>query len=232
MQVIRQASERGHVNLGWLDSRHSFSFGDYYDPKHMGFGPLRVINEDWIQPAQGFGTHGHQDMEIITYIVEGALEHKDSMGTGSVIRRGDVQRMSAGTGVRHSEFNPSKDEVVHLLQIWILPERSGIEPSYEEKTFAPDEKQNQLRLIGSRDAREGSVRIHQDVDLYAGVLDVGQSVSHAIRDSRKTWLQVVAGAIKLNGKLFQAGDGVATDVAQLLSITATQTSEVLLFDMG
>lgn len=232
MQVIRQANDRGHVNLGWLHSRHSFSFGDYYDPKHMGFGPLRVINEDWIQPAQGFGTHGHQDMEIITYIVEGALEHKDSMGTGSVIRRGDVQRMSAGTGVRHSEFNPSKDEVVHLLQIWILPERNGIEPSYEEKTFAPDEKHNQLRLIGSRDAREGSVRIHQDVDLYAGVLDVGRCVSHAIKAGRKTWLQVVGGAIELNGKMFQAGDGVATDVAQLLSITATQTSEVLLFDMG
>ena len=232
MHAIRHAADRGRASLGWLDSRHTFSFGQYYDPEHMGFGPLRVINEDWIQPGQGFGMHGHQDMEIITYIVDGELEHKDSMGSGSVIRRGDVQRMSAGTGVMHSEFNHSDDNLVHLLQIWILPERSGLEPSYEEKNFDIDATQGELRLVGSRDARDGSVTIHQDVDLYAAVLADGQSVQHALAAGRKAWLQVVQGNVDLNGQPLKAGDGVAFDAEGRLDIAATSAAEVLLFDMG
>ena len=232
MHAIRHAADRGRASLGWLDSRHSFSFGQYYDPQHMGFGPLRVINEDWIQPGQGFGMHGHQDMEIITYIVDGELEHKDSMGSGSVIRRGDVQRMSAGTGVMHSEFNHSNENTVHLLQIWILPERGGLAPSYEEKTFDEASKNGRLRLIGSRDARDGSVTIHQDVDLYAAMLDAGQTVEHALARGRKAWLQVVQGKIDLNGEALQAGDGVAIDGADKLVISGTSAAEVLLFDMG
>lgn len=232
MQTIRHAAERGRASLGWLDSRHTFSFGQYHDPQHMGFGPLRVINEDWIQPGQGFGMHGHQDMEIITYIVEGALEHKDSMGSGSVIRRGDVQRMSAGTGVMHSEFNHSKEDLVHLLQIWILPKRRGLAPGYEEKTFDSASKQGRLRLIGSRDARDGSVTIHQDVDLYAGVLEAGDSVAHEVAAGRKAWLQVVQGDVDLHEQALGAGDGVAIDAAGKLAIAARSDAEVLLFDMG
>lgn len=232
MQTVRHAADRGRASLGWLDSRHSFSFGQYHDPQHMGFGPLRVINEDWIQPGQGFGMHGHRDMEIITYIVDGELEHKDSMGSGSVIRRGDVQRMSAGTGVMHSEFNHSRENIVHLLQIWILPERAGLAPGYEEKAFDEASKQNRLRLIGSRDARDGSVTIHQDVDLYAAVLDAGHTVEHEMADGRQAWLQVVQGNVDLNGQGLEAGDGVAIDTAQKLAITGTAAAEVLLFDMG
>lgn len=232
MQTIRHAAERGRASLGWLDSRHSFSFGQYYDPQHMGFGPLRVINEDWIQPGQGFGMHGHRDMEIITYIIDGALEHKDSMGSGSVIRRGDVQRMSAGTGVMHSEFNHSGETIVHLLQIWILPQRAGLTPSYEEKSFDEASKRGRLRLIGSQDAREGSVTIHQDVDLYAAVLDTGQTVEHALAAGRKAWLQLVQGSVELNGEALGAGDGVAIDSDGKLVITAMADAEVLLFDMG
>lgn len=232
MQAIRHAADRGRASLGWLDSRHTFSFGQYYDPAHMGFGPLRVINEDWIQPGQGFGMHGHQDMEIITYIVDGELEHKDSMGSGSVIRRGDVQRMSAGTGVMHSEFNHSDKNIVHLLQIWILPERGGLAPSYEEKNFDIDSTKGQLRLVGSRDARDGSVTIHQDVDLYAAVLDEGQAVQHELSAGRKAWLQVVQGSAELNGQALKAGDGVAVDAGGRLDIAATPAAEVLLFDMG
>ena len=232
MQAIRHADDRGLANLGWLNSRHTFSFGHYYDPKFMGFGPLRVINEDRVKPGQGFGTHGHKNMEILTYVIEGALAHKDSMGTGSVIRPGDVQRMSAGTGIRHSEFNASKTEPVHFLQIWITPEKDGIQPSYEEKTFSPAEKQGELRLIGSRDARNGSLEIHQDVDLYATRLSTAQSVTHSLGDGRKVWVQVVRGSVTLNETELRAGDGVALEGAQSIELTGRSDAEVLLFDMG
>jgi len=231
MQAIRHADDRGLANLGWLNSRHTFSFGHYYDPKFMGFGPLRVINEDRVKPGQGFGTHGHKNMEILTYVIEGALAHKDSMGTGSVIRPGDVQRMSAGTGIRHSEFNASKTEPVHFLQIWITPEKDGIQPSYEEKTFSPAEKQGELRLIGSR-MPDGSLKIHQDVDLYATRLSTAQSVTHSLGDGRKVWVQVVRGSVTLNETELRAGDGVALEGAQSIELTGRSDAEVLLFDMG
>ncbi|MBD2020720.1 pirin family protein [Leptolyngbya sp. FACHB-36] len=233
MITLRPAQDRGTANFGWLDSRHTFSFGNYYDPSHMGFADLRVINEDKVTPGQGFGTHGHRDMEIISYVLEGALEHKDSIGTGSVIRPGDVQRMSAGTGIQHSEFNASKTEPVHFLQIWILPEAKGIAPSYEQKTFTEEEKRGQLRLVGSRDGRDGSITIHQDVNLYATALQEGDKVSHALADNRVAWLQVVRGAVQLNDQTLTAGDGAA--IAQELQITlqgASKDSEVLLFDMA
>src|SRR5262252_4566222 len=197
MITVRPAAERGIANFGWLDSRHSFSFGHYYDPKHMGFGTLRVINEDRVEPGKGFDTHGHRDMEIVSYVLEGALAHKDSLGTGSVIRPGDVQRMSAGTGIRHSEFNHSKTDPVHFLQIWILPERDGLTPSYEQKTFDERAKRGGFRLVGSRDGRDGSVTIHQDVDLYAAILADGESVSHAFAADRRGWLQVARGSVKV-----------------------------------
>ncbi len=231
MITPRFSEERGHVDLGWLDSRHTFSFGHYFDPRHMGFGPLRVINEDRVRPAAGFPTHGHSDMEIVTYIVSGALEHKDSTGSGSVIRPGDVQRMSAGTGIRHSEFNASRTEPVHLLQIWILPEEEGIEPGYEEKNFPADDRRGRLRLIGSRDGREGSVTIRQDVDLYAAVLDDGGAIVHATRPERKVWLQVVQGTLEANGQPARAGDGLAFEGETGVAVTATSEAELLLFDM-
>ncbi len=232
MIAVRHAEERGLANLGWLNSRHTFSFGHYYDPKFMGFGPLRVINEDRVQPAQGFGTHGHEDMEIISYVLDGALEHKDSMGNGSVIRPGDVQRMSAGTGVRHSEFNASDSELVHFLQIWILPERHGLEPSYEQTHFSVEEKRGKLRLVGSRDGRDGSVTIHQDVNLYAAVLDDGDVVTHDLGDGRKGWLQVARGSVTLDDRQLYPGDGVAIEGPADVRIAATSATEVLLFDMG
>jgi len=232
MIAIRHAEERGLANLGWLNSRHTFSFGHYYDPKFMGFGPLRVINEDRVQPAQGFGTHGHEDMEIISYVLDGALEHKDSMGNGSVIRPGDVQRMSAGTGVRHSEFNASESELVHFLQIWILPERDGLAPSYEQTHFPVAEMRGKLRLVGSRDGRDGSVTIHQDVDLYAAVLDDGGVVTHDLSDRRKGWLQVARGSVTLNDQQLYPGDGVAIEGPAEVRISATSETEVLLFDMS
>jgi redox-sensitive bicupin YhaK (pirin superfamily) len=220
------------ANFGWLDSRHTFSFGQYYDPKYMGFGPLRVINEDRVTPGQGFGTHGHSDMEIISYVLDGALEHQDSMGNGSVIRPGDVQRMSAGTGVRHSEYNASKTDPVHFLQIWILPEQDGIEPSYEQKYFSAEDKRGRLRLIGSRDGREGSVTIHQDADLYASVLADGETVRHELAAGRKGWVQVARGSVTVNGEQVRAGDGVALEGPSLVELTGTSDTEVLLFDMG
>jgi redox-sensitive bicupin YhaK (pirin superfamily) len=232
MMAIRRSEDRGNVNFGWLKSRHSFSFGRYYDPEFMGFGPLRVINEDRVEPGRGFDTHGHSDMEIITYVLDGQLEHKDSLGNGSVIRPGDVQRMSAGTGVRHSEFNASEDEPVHFLQIWILPEREGAEPSYEQKTFATDERRGRLRLVGSRDGRDGSVTVHQDVDLYAAVLSEGEQVSHALADGRKGWLQVARGRVVVNGNELEAGDGVAVEGDQELRVASATDAEVLLFDMA
>jgi quercetin 2,3-dioxygenase len=232
MIVIRSAQERGAANFGWLDSRHTFSFGNYYDPNHMGFADLRVINEDKITPAQGFGTHGHQDMEIITYVLEGAIAHKDSLGTGSTILPGDVQRMSAGTGIRHSEFNASETDPAHFLQIWILPEAKGIEPGYEQKTFSEAEKRGKLKLVGSRDGREGSITIHQDVNLYASVLQPGDEVSHTLSPDRVAWLQVARGAVLLNDQPLTAGDGVAISQESQVTVKGTgEASEVLLFDM-
>lgn len=232
MLHIRLAEERGHANFGWLNSHHTFSFGQYYDPKFMGFGPLRVINDDQVQPGQGFDTHGHQDMEIISYVLDGALEHQDSLGNGSVMRPGDVQRMSAGTGVRHSEFNASDAEPVHFLQIWILPAQKGLEPSYEQIRVANDDKRGQLKLIGSRDGRAGSVTIHQDVDLYATLLSDGKSVSHELAAGRKGWVQVARGSAVINEQPLYPGDGVAIEGPQTLTLTGTSDTEILLFDMG
>jgi redox-sensitive bicupin YhaK (pirin superfamily) len=229
---VRNANDRGAVNMGWLDARHSFSFGDYHDPEHMGFGPLRVINEDRIQPSQGFGMHGHRDMEIVTYIIEGALEHKDNMGNGSVIRRGDVQRMTAGTGVRHSEFNHSNETRTHLLQIWLLPESAGLAPGYEEKKFSDAEKRNRLRLIASRDAREDSLKIHQDVDLYATILDNGLKLEHQFKKGRRGWVQVVKGDVMLNGEALGSGDGASISGETRVTLTAVAEVELLLFDMA
>ena len=229
---IRKSEERGRANFGWLDSRHTFSFGHYHDPKHMGFGPLRVINDDRVAAGGGFSAHPHRDMEIISYVLDGALEHKDSLGTGSIIRPGDVQRMSAGSGVRHSEFNASSVEPVHFLQIWIIPEQTGLEPSYEQKSFASSDKRGQLRLIGSRDARHGSVRIHQDVDLYATMLSSGESVSHEIVAGRRGWVQVASGTAKLNGTALAEGDGVAVGASDVLHLQGIDDAEVLLFDMA
>jgi redox-sensitive bicupin YhaK (pirin superfamily) len=232
MLSIRKSAERGIANLGWLHSRHSFSFADYYDPQHMGFGPLRVINEDTVRPGQGFGTHGHRDMEIISYVLEGALEHKDSIGTGSVIRPGDVQVMSAGTGIRHSEFNHSKTEPVHFLQIWIVPDRDGITPRYDQKTFPDAEKRGRLRLVGASDGRDGSIVIHQDVELFAGILDAGEQAAHAFKKGRKGWLQVVRGSVEANQQRLQAGDGVAMqDELNLALNSQADGTEVLVFDL-
>ena len=231
MITVRNSNDRGTVNMGWLRARHSFSFGSYYYPEHMGFGPLRVINEDRIQPSQGFGTHGHQDMEIITYIIEGALEHKDSMDNGSVIRPGDVQRMTAGTGVMHSEFNHLDDAETHLLQIWILPEENGLEPGYEEKSFGKAEKRNRLALVAARDARDGALKIHQDVDLYASLLDAGKSVAHEFDTGRTGWIQVVSGRIDVNGDVLESGDGAAIANTSNVTIEAGENAEFLLFDM-
>jgi len=229
---IRHAKERGAANFGWLDSRHTFSFGDYYDPKQMGFGPLRVINEDRVSPGKGFGTHGHRDMEIISYVLEGALEHKDSIGTGSVIRPGDVQVMSAGTGIRHSEFNHSKTEPVHFLQIWVEPDREGIAPRYEQKTFPDADKRGRLRLVGSSDGRDGSVVIHQDVELFAAILNAGEQVTLPSSKGRKGWLQVVRGRVAMNGQELDVGDGAAMEGEPALSVTAkADGTEILVFDL-
>jgi quercetin 2,3-dioxygenase len=233
MITIRSGQDRGGANLGWLDSRHTFSFGDYFDPAHMGFSVLRVINEDQVRPGKGFPTHRHRDMEIISYVLNGALEHKDSMGNGSIIKPGDVQRMSAGTGIAHSEYNASPDQDVHLLQIWVLPDTEGIEPSYEQIYVSPQDKQGQFRLIGSRDGRQGSVTIHQDVNLYAGLFSSGEQVGHIIAPGRAVWLQVAQGAVQLNHDQLIQGDGAAiTDASTeiLLHATADQT-EILLFDL-
>lgn len=232
MLTKRPADERGVAKFGWLDSRHSFSFGDYHDPKHMGFGPLRVINEDRVEPGEGFPTHGHRDMEIVTYVIDGALEHKDSTGTGSVIRAGDVQRMSAGSGIRHSEFNASTEDPVHFLQIWIFPERPGLEPGYEEKNFTEESRRGGLRLIGSRDGRDGSLTIHQNVDLYASLMTKGEVVQHDTRPDRKVWVQVVRGQVTVNDSAAEAGDGIAIEDADRVVIGANSGAELLLFDMG
>jgi hypothetical protein len=229
---IRRSEQRGGGNFGWLNTRHTFSFDTYHDPKYMGFRSLRVINEDVVQAGEGFPTHPHRDMEIITYVLEGALGHKDSLGTGSVIRPGDGQRMSAGRGIRHSEMNASDTDPVHLLQIWILPDRGAIEPSYEQKSFPTEEKQGKLRVIASPDGENGSVTIHQDAKLYVTLLAPGQKVTHDLPQGRYAWLQVAKGAVELNGKLLQQGDGAAISEEQKLTIEGKQDAEVLLFDLA
>lgn len=232
MIKIRPANERGGGNHGWLDTRHTFSFSDYYDPRHMGFRDLRVINEDHIAPGQGFGTHGHRDMEILSYVVSGSLGHRDSMGHGEVIRPHEWQRMSAGTGVRHSEMNASNKEPVHLYQIWILPEAEGIKPGYEQKLFASEEKSGRLRLVASRDGREGSLKIHQNVSVYNALLKGGDVVEHRLEAGRHAWLQVVKGKVELNGNKLGAGDGAALSEETSLQISAGEEAEILLFDLA
>jgi redox-sensitive bicupin YhaK (pirin superfamily) len=232
MIKIRRSAERGHFDLGWLNTYHTFSFDRYYDPAHMAFRSLRVINEDRVQPGRGFPTHSHRDMEIITYILEGELEHKDSMGTGSVIRPGDLQRMSAGTGVAHSEYNPSDLESVHLLQIWIIPEKEGLPPSYEQISFDRDELQSKLRLIASPEGREGSVTIHQDAQVYATTLELNESVTHQVEPGRYSWVQVARGALKLNDNYMKQGDGAAVSDESSLTLVGTEPAEALLFDLA
>ena len=232
MITIRKAAERGHFDHGWLNTYHTFSFAEYHDPAHMGFRALRVINEDRVQPGRGFPTHAHNDMEILTYILEGALEHKDSMGNGSIIRPGEVQRMSAGTGVRHSEYNHSKSALVHFLQIWILPERRGIAPGYEQKEFSDADTRNRLRVIASGDSRDGSVTIHQDADVYLARLDGGKEVIHQLRPQRYGWVQVARGEVLLNGERLTAGDGAAATGEGALTIRTERPAEVLLFDLA
>jgi quercetin 2,3-dioxygenase len=230
MTEVRRAGERGHANHGWLDSHHSFSFADYYDPRYMGYGPLRVINEDRVQPGSGFGTHGHRDMEIISYVLEGSLGHEDSMGNGSTIVPGDVQRMSAGRGVRHSEYNHDKLGTTHFLQIWIEPEVTGIAPSYEQKHFPAADKRGRLRLIASRDGAHGSVTIHQDASIYAGLFDGNESASLELAAGRRTYVHVARGKITVNGEALLAGDALKTD-AGMLEIEQGKNAEVLVFDL-
>jgi redox-sensitive bicupin YhaK (pirin superfamily) len=233
MITVRKSADRGRAELGWLDTRHTFSFAEYYDPRHMGFRALRVINDDRVAPRTGFPSHPHRDMEIVTYVLEGALAHEDSMGNGSVVRTGDVQRMSAGTGIVHSEVNASQSEPLHLLQIWILPERQDLRPSYEQKTFSDGEKRGRLRRIVSRDGGEGSVSIHQDVDLYATVLGRDQTVRHTLRPGRHAWLQVARGTLTLNGRALEAGDGAAvSDEVTLELAGSAERTEALVFDLA
>lgn len=232
MITVRRSNERGHFDHGWLNTYHTFSFDQYYDPRYMSFRDLRVINEDFVAPGRGFPKHGHRDMEIITYILEGALKHEDSMGNGSIIRPGDVQRMTAGTGVRHSEQNASDQERVHLLQIWILPNTVGLDPGYEQKAFSEDERRGRLRLIASEDGRDGSVLVHQDVSLFASVLPSGQEVEHAIDPLRYAWIQVARGSVEVNGEKANHGDGVSAFGESDLRIRAMEDAEVLLFDLA
>jgi len=231
MLQVRKSEERGLANHGWLNSRHTFSFGHYHDPKHTGFGPLLVINEDKVTPAQGFGTHGHRDMEIISYVLEGELAHKDSMGNGSVLKYGDVQRMSAGTGVRHSEFNHSETNGVHFLQIWIQPNVTGIVPSYEEKYFAPESKAGQLRLVASSDGRDGSVLIHQDAAIYATILNGADAVEHTLGQGRTAYVHVIRGNVSVNGVELKGGDALKVTEEQLVTLARAEAAEVLVFDL-
>ena len=231
-QILRPSEARGDADFGWLKSKHTFSFGSYFDPNHIGFGALRVINEDRVAPSAGFPTHPHENMEIISYVVSGGLEHKDSLGTGSVIRPGELQRMTAGTGVRHSEYNHSDADPVHFLQIWIVPEQDGLRPSYEQKAFPEADRQNVLRLIGSRDGRDGSVVIHQDVDLYASHLGADKRLVHVVKPYRKVWVQVVKGRLSVNDQDLNAGDGLGVlDTGELL-LSAHTPAEFLLFDLA
>jgi redox-sensitive bicupin YhaK (pirin superfamily) len=232
MITARKSRERGTTRIGWLDSRHTFSFGDYNDPKNMGFRALRVINEDRVTPGQGFGTHGHRDMEIISYVLDGALEHKDSLGTGSVLRRGDVQRMSAGTGVRHSEFNGSATEPVHFLQIWVLPQQQGLPASYEEKHFSDDDKRGRFRAIVRPGGADGALTVHQDVSVYAGVFAKDDQTSFELARGRHAWVQVARGAVSVNGTVLKPGDGAAVSDETKLDFVASEPAEVLLFDLA
>jgi redox-sensitive bicupin YhaK (pirin superfamily) len=232
MMQLRKAKDRGHADHGWLDSWHTFSFADYHDPEHMGFRALRVINEDRVAPGRGFGRHGHRDMEIVSYVLEGALAHADSMGTGSTIRPGDVQRMTAGTGVLHSEMNGSTTEPAHFLQIWIVPERRDITPGYEQKAFSDAEKRGRLRLVASRDGHDGSVTIHQDAAIWAGLFSAGEAARHALAPGRGAWVHVARGEARVNGQLLSAGDAAAITGEEGVSIEGTTGGEVLLFDLA
>jgi quercetin 2,3-dioxygenase len=232
MITIRPASERGHTDFGWLDSRHTFSFGEYQDYDHMGFHSLRVINDDRVAPGGGFPTHSHRDMEILTWVLEGALQHKDNLGTGSVIRAGDLQRMTAGTGILHSEFNGSKTEPVHFLQIWVYPEKRGLTPGYAQQSFPAGERKGQLKLIASRDGRHGSVSFHQDASLYAAALATGQRVTHTLAPGRTAWVQVASGAVTLKGRRLEAGDGAAVEGEAALELVGVQDGETLVFDLA
>ena len=231
MANLRAASERGRSNHGWLDSAHTFSFSSYYDARYMGFGPLRVINDDRVAPGAGFGTHGHRDMEILSYVLEGALAHKDSLGNGSVIRPGDVQRMSAGTGIQHSEFNHSSAEPVHFLQIWIVPDQVGYAPGYEQKYFSAEEKRGRLCLVASRAGREGSVSLHQDADVHAALLDGDDAVEFALNSGRLAWIQVARGELRVDGQPLREGDGLALDEPGRVRLDGARAAEVLLFEM-
>ena len=231
MITIRKSDDRGHAMHGWLDSRHTFSFADYRDERHMGFGPLRVINEDRVEPGKGFAAHSHRDMEIVSYVLEGALEHRDSLGTGSVIRPGDVQTMRAGTGVTHSEYNHSKQEWVHFLQIWIVPDTKGLEPAYGQRHFSEDERRGTLRLVASRDGRDGSLEIHQDASIYASILDAGSGVKHELAPGRRAWVQLIRGRAEVGARVLDGGDGAAIEDETSVTIRAEQGSELLLFDL-
>ncbi|MBZ5713275.1 pirin family protein [Nannocystis pusilla] len=232
MITKRPADARGHADHGWLDSHHTFSFADYHDPAHMGFRDLRVINEDRVEPGRGFGTHPHRDMEILSYVLEGGLEHRDSMGTGSVIRPGDVQVMSAGTGVTHSEFNASRTEPVHFLQIWLLPERRGLKPGYQQRSFGTADKDGRLRLVASRDGRDDSVTIHTDAAVYAGLFAAGQRAEHPLAPGRHAWVHVARGSVRVNGHDLQAGDALALSDEPAVTLEGTTGGEALVFDLG
>jgi redox-sensitive bicupin YhaK (pirin superfamily) len=232
MITVMRSEQRGTAEFGWLYSKHSFSFGHYYNPLRMGFGHLRVINEDTVQAGKGFDTHGHKDMEIISYVIQGALEHKDSMGNGSTIRPGDVQRMSAGTGVRHSEYNPSETDPVHFLQIWIIPDQKDLPPGYQQIHFSQEQKANRLCLVASRDGRDGSLSMHQDADLYACLLDPGLTVSFSQGRGRRCWVQLVRGSLSVNGQELAAGDAAAMENEEELEISAIQEAEFLVFDLA
>ncbi len=232
MVIVRPAEDRGHASHGWLDSRHTFSFADYHDPKHMGFRSLRVINEDRVQAGRGFGTHPHRDMEIISYVLDGGLQHRDSIGTGSIIRPGDVQRMSAGSGVSHSEYNASQSELVHFLQIWLLPNELGIKPSYEQKAFPDAEKRGRVRVVASPDGRDASVTIHADAAVYAGLLDEGESADLHLGRDRHAWVQVARGKVRVNGRDLKAGDGAALSNEERVHVEGLDEGEILVFDLA
>ena len=232
MIVVRPAAERGHANHGWLNTYHTFSFSTYQDPQHTRFRSLRVMNEDWVAPGQGFGTHPHRDMEIVTYVLEGALEHRDSMGNGEILRPGEFQRMTAGTGITHSEFNPSATEAVHLYQIWLFPERSGLTPSYEQKAFPAADRENRLQLVASQTAAEGSLLIHQDARIYLANLAAGPSVAHAVEPGRHAWLQVLRGNVTVNGRPINTSDGAAISDESNLMLEASEPAELMLFDLA
>ncbi len=232
MITVRKSQQRGHADHGWLNSYHTFSFADYHDPNHMGFRSLRVMNEDRVAPGQGFGEHPHRDMEIVSYVLEGSLQHRDSMGNGSVLQAGDFQRITAGRGVLHSEFNPSATEAVHFYQIWLFPDQRGLDPSYEERSFSPSEKHNRLRLVASRDGREGSLTVHQDADVFLSTLDAGTNVSHPLRPGRHAWVQVMRGSVRVGDIMLGEGDAAAISDQSDVQLVAVEPAEVMLFDLN